>query len=99
MSDELYLGMRPGDLDGKPYEKYWNPNMAPLDVDHIAAPALGPVSAKLDFPVTEVAQLLEPGYLPLENGYTTIRWNSPTSPAYSPTSTPTVTKPPTGVHA
>jgi len=24
MSDEKYLGMKPGDLDGKPYAKYWN---------------------------------------------------------------------------
>ena len=30
MSGEIYLGMKPGDLDGKPYAKYWNPEMKPL---------------------------------------------------------------------
>lgn len=30
MTQQRYLGMRPGDLDGKPYAKYWNPDMSPL---------------------------------------------------------------------
>mgnify|MGYP001225323634 CR=1 FL=1 len=30
MKREKYLGMRPGDLDGKPYARYWNPEMRPL---------------------------------------------------------------------
>lgn len=34
MSDEKYLGMKQGDLEGKPYAKYWNPEMGPMQ-DHV----------------------------------------------------------------
>ena len=30
MSNTAYLGMRPGDLDGKDYASYWNPDMQGL---------------------------------------------------------------------
>jgi hypothetical protein len=54
MKRDVYLGMRPGDLNEKPYARHWNPDEA----------------SELGFPVEEADQLLEPGYLPLENGYT-----------------------------
>ena len=70
MSKENYLGMKPGDLDGKPYAKYWNPEMAPLP-DHVQRALMHGIEAsELGFPVTEANQLLEPGYLPLANGFT-----------------------------
>lgn len=70
MSEATYLSMRPGDLDGKPYAKYWNPNMAPMP-DHVQQALLhGPEASELGFPVSEADQLLEPGYLPLETGFT-----------------------------
>jgi hypothetical protein len=47
-----YLGMRPGDLDGKPYAKFWNPRVAPLALHACRAIAHGqvaePVLAALD---------------------------------------------------
>ena len=30
MTDAKYLGMRPGDLDDKPYANYWNPEMGSM---------------------------------------------------------------------
>ncbi|MCP5068084.1 MAG: hypothetical protein GY946_16095 [bacterium] len=73
MKQERYLGMRPGDLDGKPYARHWNPEMAPMQ-EHVRHALLhGPEACELGFPITEANQLLEPGYLPLENGYTRLR--------------------------
>ena len=34
MSEETCLGIRPGDLDGRPYAKYWNPEMGPMQ-EHV----------------------------------------------------------------
>lgn len=70
MTQQRYLGMRPGDLDGRPYAKYWNPNMSPLPEHVQHALAHGVEAAELGFPVSEAGRLLDPGYLPLENGYT-----------------------------
>ena len=70
MKNDSYLGMRPGDLDGKPYAKYWQPEMAPLSKHAAQAISQGPVSAELGFAHEQAEQLLEPGYLPLETGYT-----------------------------
>ena len=70
MSEEHYLGMRPGDLEGKPYAKYWNPEMRPLPEHVQDALSLGIQASQLGFPITEANQLLAPGYLPLETGYT-----------------------------
>ena len=30
MRQDSYLGMRAGDLEGKPYARYWRQDMAPL---------------------------------------------------------------------
>ena len=65
-----YLGMRAGDLDGKPYAKYWNPEMAPLPASAQRALLDGPEASELGFPLAEADLLLEPGDLPLEDGFT-----------------------------
>lgn len=65
-----YLGMRTGDLEGKRYAKYWNPEMAPLQEPVQRAVLHGVEAAELGFPVSEANRLLEPGDLPLENGFT-----------------------------
>ena len=70
MGTEKYLGMRPGDLDGRPYAKYWNPEMKPLPGHVQDSLSLGMQASELGMPVTEANQLLEAGYLPLETGYT-----------------------------
>ena len=70
MKRDKYLGMRPGDLDEKPYAKYWNPDMGPMQDQVQRALMHGIEASELGFPVTEANQLLEPGYLHLENGFT-----------------------------
>jgi hypothetical protein len=70
MNQHRYLGMRPGDLDDKPYAKYWNPEMGPLQEQAQRALMHGVEASELGFPVTEADQLLDPGYLPLESGFT-----------------------------
>ena len=70
MNRDKYLGMRPGDLDEKPYAKYWNPDMGPMQDQVQRALMHGIEASELGFPVTEADQLLEHGYLPLENGFT-----------------------------
>ena len=70
MNDERYLGMRPGDLDGKPYAKYWKPDMAPMQRQNQDAIIHGPEASELGFRVDEIDRMLDPGYLPLESGFT-----------------------------
>ncbi|MEM7182916.1 MAG: hypothetical protein AAF518_18535 [Spirochaetota bacterium] len=70
MSATKYLGMKQGDLENKPYAKYWNPKMQPMQ-EHVQQSLLhGAEAAELGFPIEEANQLLQPGYLELENGYT-----------------------------
>lgn len=70
MSIDKYLGMRSGDLDHKPYAKYWNPQMGEIQSQVQKALLHGVEASELGFTISEANQLLEPGYLPLENGYT-----------------------------
>jgi len=65
-----YLGMRPDDLEDKPYARHWNPQMAGLPARVQHALDTGPEAGPLGFPFSEIGQLLEPGYLPMEDGYT-----------------------------
>lgn len=70
MNSSMYLGMRKGDLDNKPYAKYWNPEMSSMQPHVLNALAHGEEASELGFNLEDAAQLLEPGYLSLENGYT-----------------------------
>jgi hypothetical protein len=70
MSNRKYLGMRSNDLEAKPYAKYWSPRMGPMQEHVQQALRHGIEAAELGFPVEEAPRLLEPGDLPLENGYT-----------------------------
>ena len=70
MTDEDYLGMRPGDLDDKPYAKYWNPEVGPMQPHVKEALIKVPQAAGLGYPIEERERVLERGYEPLENGYT-----------------------------
>ena len=72
MNPQTYLGMRPGDLEGKPYARYWNPEMAELSDEAAGALLHGPFPAAYGFDPDQCHQLLEPGHLPLETGYTQI---------------------------
>ena len=73
MKRKKYLGMQAGDLEGKPYARYWQPEMKPLQPQVAQAILHGREASELGFPMDEVDQLLEPGDLPLENGFTTLR--------------------------
>jgi len=70
---EYYLGMRPGDLDGKLYAQYWRPEMRPLQGDVARAVAQGSEAGDRGFPIEEADRLLEPGHLDMENGFTKLR--------------------------
>jgi hypothetical protein len=70
MSRDRYLGMRTGDLEGKPYARYWRPEMAPMQAPVQRALLHGIEASELGFPLDEADRLLEPGALPLENGFT-----------------------------
>lgn len=62
--------MRPGDLDGKPYAGYWQPDMSPMQPQVVDALLHGEEARELGFALEEADELLKPGYLPLENGFT-----------------------------
>jgi hypothetical protein len=73
MSDSAYLGMRPGDLDDKPYAKFWQPEMSPMPSHVTEALLRGEEAQELAFGLGDAGELLNPGYLPLENGYTRLK--------------------------
>jgi hypothetical protein len=65
----LYLGMREGDLAGKPYAAFWNPRLAPLPERAKEALLHGPVAAPLLLQLADAPRLLETGDHELEDGY------------------------------
>jgi 2,4-dienoyl-CoA reductase-like NADH-dependent reductase (Old Yellow Enzyme family) len=67
-----YLGLRPGDLDGKSYARHWRPDMAPLSAD-VCEVLLGPEAGELGLRLDDCNRLLDPLYLPLETGWTRLR--------------------------
>ncbi len=68
-SSTQYLGMRQGDLDGKPYAQFWRPEMSAMQ-PHVAEAVLhGEQPGELGFGLEDAERLLEPGCLPLENGF------------------------------
>lgn len=70
MTAQHYLGMKSGDLRGKLFAKYWNPNMASMQEQVQKALLHGVEASGLAFPIDEANRLLVDGYLPLENGFT-----------------------------
>jgi len=70
MVQKVYLGMRDGDLLGKRYAGYWNPIMQPLQEQVAHAVLHGPEASELGFGIEQADLLVDPGYLPLENGTT-----------------------------
>ncbi len=70
MTHDSYLGMRPGDLEGKPYARYWNPRMQGLASEVQQALLQSPLPADYGFSSDRCDPLLEPGDLPLECGHT-----------------------------
>jgi hypothetical protein len=62
--------MREGDLDGKPYARYWLPAMAPPQHQVAEALVRGPEAGELGFTPAAADCLLDAGYLALENGFT-----------------------------
>jgi hypothetical protein len=68
-TSERYLGMRAGDLDGKPYAKFWNPRMAPLAEQAREAVAQGPVAVPLLLSLADARHVQDPSFETLENGY------------------------------
>lgn len=70
MMNDVYLGVRPGDLDGKPYAKYWNPDMKGLSSEVGQGLLQSPMSNCQGFSSRDCHHLLKPGYLPIESGFT-----------------------------
>ncbi|HEY4311001.1 MAG TPA: hypothetical protein VGN12_16235 [Pirellulales bacterium] len=68
-ADRRRLGMLPGELDGKPYARFWNPQMAALPAHAHEAIAHGPVAEPLLPPLGEAGRALESPERVLENGY------------------------------
>ena len=64
-----YAGVKPSDLEGKPYRKYWNPNISTVPVHVQRALDAGMSDAALTFTPEQADQMLEQGYLPLETGF------------------------------
>lgn len=62
--------MRPGDLDGKPYARFWQPDMQPLPAHVRQAILHGAEATELGLSLDQADRLMDPGYLPLETGWT-----------------------------
>lgn len=70
MGQEFYIGLRPEDLEGKPYARFWQPEMGEMQAQSQRALAHGPEASELGFAIEQADLLLEDGYLPLETGVT-----------------------------
>jgi hypothetical protein len=69
MDQDSYLGMRPGDLDDKPYAKYWNPVMKGLSSEVRDGLSQSPLPSCQGFSDSQCHRLMDPGYLPMESGF------------------------------
>ncbi|KAF2174212.1 hypothetical protein M409DRAFT_16478 [Zasmidium cellare ATCC 36951] len=69
-SSEYYIGYRGSDFD-KPWAKSFNDNVSPVDQDFIRSLERSPVPASQGVSIRDAGEALnQPGYLPLEDGYT-----------------------------
>jgi hypothetical protein len=64
-----HLGMAPGELAGRPYAEFWNPEMVPLSRPVREAIARGSVATALLPALSDSTHLLEQGDQPVENGW------------------------------
>ena len=64
----LHLGMHDGELNDKPYSKFWNPRMAPLPEHAREALLVGALAAPLLPPLSDAPRLLQAGEQEVENG-------------------------------
>ncbi len=64
------LGYTPEEQASSPYARFFNPDMAPLPEHVREALAVGAVASELLPPIEHAADLLAPGHLPVETGYT-----------------------------
>ncbi|RDW95140.1 hypothetical protein BP5796_00903 [Coleophoma crateriformis] len=72
-SKKYYLGYRTDDHN-TPWGKHFKPIDTPLTASFIDGCKKSPVAAELGVPITKAPALLEqPGYLPLENGWTRLQ--------------------------
>lgn len=69
-SDRLYLGFDDRARAASPYAPFFNPDMAPLPASVQEALLTGALAHELLPAVAAAGDLLEPGYLPVETGYT-----------------------------
>ncbi|MDI1445591.1 hypothetical protein [Polyangium sp. 6x1] len=67
-SRSLHLGIREGELTGKPYAAFWNPRLAPLAEHAREALLCGPLAAPLLPDLADAPRLLEAGDHEVENG-------------------------------
>ena len=58
MTEDVYLGMRPGDLEGKPYAKFWQPEMSPLPAHVTEALLRGEEAPELALKLDDASGLL-----------------------------------------
>ena len=66
---KVHLGILRSELRGRSYERFFRWEMDPLPAEVEDALRSGPSSPTSVLPRDEVDQLLEPGYLAMENGY------------------------------
>ena len=67
-AERRYLGMEPGDLDRKPYARFWNPLMNPLPPHVREALVLGPLAGP-QLPPLRGPREIETGASQVENGF------------------------------
>ncbi len=70
MNNDIRLGYPAPELANSPYARFFHPDMAPLPESVTQALAVGAVARELLPPIARAADLLEPGHLPVETGYT-----------------------------
>lgn len=66
----LTLGYSQRDLDHSPYAKFYNPDIEPVQPQVAEALMVGGQAHELFPPVSEAGTMVEPGYWPVETGYT-----------------------------
>lgn len=64
------LGYSPDELTHSPYASFFNPQLAPLQPQVAEALLIGPQAQELFAPASAAASMAEPGYWPVETGYT-----------------------------